>query len=276
MKHEEFNWTGTDNLNIFARHWQPDTPATGVICLVHGMGEHSGRYHHLAEFFTKHGYAIMAFDHRGHGKSEGEKGHVDSYDTLLNQVDHLLEKAEKQYPDLPIFIYGHSMGGNVVINHAIRRKPIVNGIISTGPWLRLGFAPPKAKMMLGKLVKKIYPKFTEDNNLDANQLSHDKEVVQAYIDDPLVHGKISTGFFFGVNEAGEWAIKHGHRLGVPMLLMHGGEDKITSPEATKEFAKQSEHKITLKIWEKLYHEIHNEPEQDQVFNYTLEWMKNLQ
>lgn len=276
MKHEEFNWTGTDNMNVFARHWQPYTDVTGIICLVHGMGEHSGRYHHFAEFFAKHGYAVLAFDHRGHGNSEGEKGHVDSYDTLLDQVDHLLEEAEKRHGDLPTFIYGHSMGGNVVINHAIRRKPLVNGVISTGPWLRLGFEPPKAKMMLGKFVKRIYPKFTEDSNLDAKQLSHDEAVVQAYIDDPLVHGKISTGFFFGVNEAGEWAIQHGHRLGIPMLLMHGGEDKITSPEASKEFAQQSEHKITLKIWKKLYHEIHNEPEQEKVFNYTLEWMKNLQ
>jgi len=275
MKHQEFNWKGTDDLNIFARHWAPDTPAKAVICVVHGMGEHSGRYHHVAEYFTKKGYALMAFDHRGHGKSEGPLGHVDGYDTLLNEVDQLIEQAEKAYPNLPKFVYGHSMGGNVVINHALRRKPLINGVIATGPWLRLGFDPPKVQTMVGKLINKVYSKFTQDSNLDANLLSHDKKVVKDYIDDPLVHGKISTAFYFGVSEAGEWAIQHGHRLGMPMLLMHGGKDEVTSPEGSKEFAKQSEHKITLKIWEDLYHEIHNEPEQEKVFAEMLKWMEIL-
>ncbi len=272
MQHNELSWSGIDNKKLYGQAWIPDK-VEAVVCLVHGMGEHSGRYKHVAQFFNDRNWAVMTIDQRGHGKSEGARGHVQSFEVLLNQVDQLLKSAEEKYPNLPKFTYGHSMGGNVIINHTLRHKPKVKGVVATGPWLKLAFDPPKIKLSVGKLMRKIYPAYTEGNGLDANDLSHDKQVVQAYIDDPLVHDKVSTGFFFAVHEAGEWAIDNAAKLDIPLLVCHGSDDKITSFEASKNFAAKAGSKATFKGWEGMYHEIHNELDNADVLESIYDWMK---
>jgi len=272
MKHTEFKLKTFDGLSPFGQNWQPENHPKAVIYLVHGMGEHSGRYVHVADRLTKAGYAIFAFDLRGHGQSSGPRGHTPSYEALMKDISSLLEVADKQFPQLPFFLYGHSLGGNLVLNYILRHQPQLKGVIVTDPWLRLAFEPPAFKVTLGKVMNKIWPSFSQSSGLDTKALSHDPHVVRAYENDPLVHDHISARMFIGIYQSGQWALEHASEFSLPLLLMQGGDDKIISVEAGREFADKIKENCTLKIWDGLYHEIHNEPEKEEVFKYLIDWL----
>ncbi len=272
MQHEEFSWKAADSQMTYAQLWAPDVAPKAVVCLVHGMGEHSGRYAHLAEFLSGNQVALLAHDHRGHGKSDGKRGHCSSYQMLLGSVGDLLGKAEALYPGTPIFLYGHSMGGNVVLNYLIRKNPSVRAGIATGPWLKLAFDPPKIEVFMGQLVGKILPSFTQSTKLDASAISRIPEEVKKYTSDPMVHDRISIVMFLGCFEAGLWALENAARLEKPVLLMHGTEDKLTSEPASAEFAQRAGANVKYVPWQGCYHEIHNEPERPQVFQTILDWI----
>ena len=263
---------GKDDVELFMHACPSDDPPKAVICMVHGHGEHIERYEHLAEALCKAGYTFVGFDLRGHGQSAGERGHTPSYETLLDDIEVFLAEVEKDYPDIPHILYGHSMGGNLVLNYALRRKPKLEGVISTSPWLRLAFEPPAIQVFLGKVMDKIYPGFIQSSGLKTEYLSHDPEVVRAYEKDPYVHDKISARLFMGMYESGLWALEHAAEFSYPLLLMHGSADKITSAEASREFAKSAGENVTLRIWDGLYHETHNEPEKAEVFKAIFDWL----
>ncbi len=273
MNHFEWSWT-QEGLKIFAQGWNP--PQTkGVVCIIHGFNEHSTRYLQAAERLGQAGYAVLTFDLFGHGKTEGKRGHAPSYEALLDSVKMILNEAETRFPGVKKFLWGHSMGGGIVLNYLLKRNPNISGAIATGPLLRLGFEPPAFKVLLAKIMVHIYPAFTESAALDSNAISRDSEQVRKYNADPYNHGKITAGTFLGMFEAGKWAIGHAGNLKVPLLLMHGTADKLTSPKGTKEFAENApKNLVTLKLWEGFYHELHNEPEPDrsEVLAYMTDWM----
>ena len=272
MKHTEFKLKTFDGLLLFGQSWQPESKPKAVICLVHGLGEYSGRYTHVADALTLAGYALISFDLRGHGKSEGPRGHTPSYEALMKDISSLLEVTNKQFPQLPSFLYGHSLGGNLVLNYVIRRQPKLKGVIVTSPWLRLAFEPPRFKVTLAQVTNCIWPSFSQKNGLDTKVLSRDPEVVHAYENDPLVHDHISARMFIDIYQSGQWALEHASEFSLPLLLMHGGDDKIISVKVSHEFANTKSKNCTLKIWDGLYHEIHNEPEKEEVFKFLLDWL----
>lgn len=275
MANSTYSLTASDGQELFAQKWQPDNDPHGLVCLVHGLGEHSSRYHHMADYFNAAGFAMAGFDLRGHGKSGGRRGHTPSYDMLMEDISIFLESAQADFGDLPMFIYGHSLGGNLTLNYLLRKKPDVAGSVVTGPWLRLAVEPPAILIFLLKLMVKIWPTFTQSNKLDADGLSHDEAVNQAYQDDELVHDRITASLFNGAHQAAEWAMENANELKLPLLLMHGAEDPLTSAEATEEFGRKNPELITLKIWDALYHEIHNEPQQKEIFELTVNWMNSV-
>lgn len=272
MKHFESNWQNKDGLNFYIQGWEPEKKPKAVIALVHGFGEHTGRYAHVGDPFNKAGYALIGFDLRGHGKSGGARGHTPSYDALMDDIADFMALIKKRYPAIPRFLYGHSMGGNQVLNFCLRYKPDVVGVIATGPWLKLAFDPPALQVTLAKTMGHIAPSFTQNSPLDTSALSHDQKVVDAYNTDPLVHSKISARLFVGIYESGLWALEHADEFSVPLLLMHGTADRITSCAASAEFAKRAGKIVTWHAWEGLYHEIHNESEKAEVLNYMIHWM----
>ena len=272
MQHFECGWQTEDGLRLYTQGWQPQTEPKGVVCLVHGLGEHSGRYAHLAAFLNRAGYSLLAFDLRGHGKSEGQRGHAPNYEALLDEVSQLLKEAAKRCPDCPRFLYGHSLGGNLVIEYALRCRPKLAGVIATGALFRTAFEPPAWKLTLAKILYSLWPTLSLSNEVDRPGLCRDPEVVRAYNDDPLVHDRLSVRLGMDMLQSGLWALGHAATFPLPLLLMHGGADRITSPQASREFAAQAGDVCTLKIWDGFYHEIHNEPEQKQVFEYLLEWL----
>jgi alpha-beta hydrolase superfamily lysophospholipase len=272
MSQFEFGWKTTDNVQLYAQGWQPDSPQA-VIALVHGLGEHCGRYAHLAAFLNQAGYAVLAFDLRGHGKSEGARGYVASYAAVMDDIAHLLAEASQRYPNRPCFLYGHSLGGNLVLNYALRRRPKLTGVVSTSPALKTAFEPPAWKVTAAKVLCNVLPGLTMPNGLELAALSRDPQVIQAYSNDPLVHDKLSTRLGWDTLQNGLWALEHASEFPLPLLLVHGEADRITSAQASREFAAKAGKCCTLKIWPGLYHETHNEPEKDQVFAYLLEWLK---
>lgn len=271
MKHTEFQWFAMDGKLVYAQMWQPDAKPKAVIILVHGMGEHSGRYQHVAEFFVARQFAVLGFDLRGHGRSEGKRGHA-SLDILHSQIDKAVEEAGKRFSGIPKFIWGHSLGGNLVINYALTRYPRVLGLIVTSPWLKLDTPVPSSKLILAKVMSNIWGGYTESNGLDANQLSHDKAVIDAYVKDPLVHDKVSVRLFMDGQQSAEYSLAKASSLKVSMLLMHGSEDKITSPSGSREFAQKADDYVDYKEWEGLFHETHNEPQKDEVLEFAYNWM----
>jgi alpha-beta hydrolase superfamily lysophospholipase len=272
MEISEWVWESCDGLDLYARCWEPVGTPKAAIMLVHGHGEHVARYEHVAAALTENGYAMLGFDLCGHGKSAGPRGHASSYDAYMDDIASFSEQTERRYAGLPRFLYGHSLGGNLVLNYALRRKPDLHGVIATGPWLKLAFEPPASQVALGRLMNKIAPGFTQHSKLDTKGLSHDQAVVDAYDNDPLVHDKISALLFVAMYESGLWALEHAAEFPLPLLLMHGAADPITSAKASQEFAQKAGDKVTLKIWDGMYHEIHNELDKAEVFNTMLDWL----
>jgi len=268
------NWQTKDGIDIYAHDWYVENPSA-VICLVHGFGEHCRRYDHLAEWFVSRGVAVIGFDMRGHGQSTGKRGDTPSYDVLLDDINGLLGQAQGQFGvEVPLFIYSHSMGGNLALNFLFKEKSIfpIAGVITSGAWIELEMKVPSWKMALGKMVKSIAPSFSQGAGLDVNLMSYDKQNIESYKSDPLIHDEISATLGLGAMEAGEWLVKNEHTTSVPVLMMHGEDDKITSPAATKKVAQNIKGDISLKIWPMTMHEIHNEENHTEVFQFVLNWV----
>jgi alpha-beta hydrolase superfamily lysophospholipase len=261
-----------DDLTLHGTIYAPMDPKALVV-LIHGMGEHFGRYAHVAEFFTQNGYAFAGMDLRGHGRSQGKRGHTPSYEHLMNDIELLISTIQVDFPELPLFIYGHSMGGNLVLNALIRRALPITAAVISAPYLKLAFEPPKWKTVLGKITAKYLPELTQPTGLDTRALSRDSNVILAYNNDPLVHDKITASFFVNVHFAGPYALEHAAKINVPLLLMHGTEDQLTSHWATQELHKRIPERSELKLWEGFYHELHNESEQKELLSFVTEWLE---
>ncbi len=272
MKTFETSWKSADGIDLYARGWEPDGAPRAVVCLVHGLGEHVARYENVATALTAEGFVLFGFDQRGHGRSGGPRGHVPSYNQMMDDIALLLKQAASRYPGLPLFLYGHSMGGNEVLNFSLRRKPELKGVIATGPFLRLAFQPPAAQVTLARMMNGLFPSFTQKSGLELAALSRDQKVVDAYVADPLVHNKITARLFVELFDSGEWALNRAVEFTLPLLLMHGSADRLTSSNATREFARNGGKNISLHIWDGWYHEIHNEADQAEVFKVMLDWL----
>lgn len=273
MKHNEFDLQTVGGLKLYAQEWVPEGTIRGLLCLIHGLGEHSGRYAHLAEYFTESGFAQLTFDLRGHGKSDGRRGHSPGLRVSLNDITEFLAMAGNRYPGHPIFLYGHSLGGNFVLYYAFRNDTPAKAFIVSSPLLRTAFNPPAWKVTLGRMLYRILPTFTMSNELDRDALSRDPQVVESYKRDPLVHDGVSARLAIDLLDSGPWLLENASQLRHPTLLVHGSEDRLCSAEASKEFASKAGELCQLKIWHGLYHETHNEPEKDEVITFTLNWIK---
>nr|BFF36432.1 alpha/beta hydrolase [Tenacibaculum mesophilum] len=262
-----FNFHKTE---FFGQYWQPET-VKAIVVIIHGMGEHSERYKHVAKKLTDNNFGVVTFDHFGHGKTTGKRGHNPGYNYVLKSVTKLIEKTKEVFGDKPTFLYGHSMGGNTVINYTLREKHHLKGVIATSPFLRLAFQPPTWKLSLGKIMQKIAPSITLGNELDANDISRDPVEVEKYSNDPLVHDKVSPNFSLSFIDAGEWAIENASSLKTPMLLLHGTGDKIIDYKGTEAFANNTP-KASIKLYEGGYHELQNDLCKEEMLQDVVNWL----
>lgn len=259
------------NTELFGYYWQSET-VEAVIVLVHGMGEYALRYEQsVIPYLMNNGFVVVALDLFGHGKSKGKRGHCPSYEALLESMDIVIERAETLFPKKPVFLYGHSLGGNLVLNYALRRNYELKGIIATSPFLRLAFNPPKLKMVLGKLIYVIYPSLTLSSELDVTAISRNIDEVKHYNEDSLIHDKVSPMFTFPIIEAGEWAVQNANNLQTPSLILHGTGDRITDYKASEEFCKNTKH-AELYVFENGYHELHHDLCKEEFIQTIIKWL----
>src|SRR5512141_1656383 len=168
MKTFESSWTDKEGLKFYSRGWEPDKNPKAVVALVHGLGEHIGRFAHVGEAFSKAGYVLMGFDLRGHGLSGGPRGHTPSFEAYMQDIELLLEEVRRRYPVLPIFLYGHSLGGILVLNYGLRRKPDLKGVIATSPGLHTELENQPVKILMARLLGGLLPTTAIDSGLDTS------------------------------------------------------------------------------------------------------------
>ena len=270
MSHFEINRTTSDGVVLYLQGWQSEVPAKAVVCLVHGLGEHSGRYAHVGAALNSAGYHLLAFDLRGHGKTLGKRGDLPSYEVVNKDVSLLLTEATSRYPNLPQILYGHSLGGMVVLYYCLRIKPHLAGVVVTSPGLRTALEEQKNKIMLVNLLGSVMPGMTISTGLEASTISRDPAVVERYQKDLLVHDQATLGLAKHSLDATRYIYENAKNWELPLLLMHGSVDKLSYPEGSLELAEKVDPRLcTLNLWEGLSHELHNEPEKEKVFAYLI-------
>jgi alpha-beta hydrolase superfamily lysophospholipase len=242
--------------------------------IVHGLGEHSGRYGNPVSYFCPRGYAIYIMDNRGHGRSSGLRGHVDDFREYREDLASFIEKVRKEYHREKLFLVGHSLGGLISISYALSFPKSIQGLIISSPGLRPKEPPPVVKAFMGRILSHLWPTLTLSNEVDPHGISRDPMVVTNYINDPLVHDRVSTRFYTEFLKETVRVVAEAPSLRVPLLLMQAGEDRLVDPEASKEFfSRAGSQDKTLKIYEGYYHELFNEPEKEKVFMEIEQWIK---
>jgi len=271
---EETTVATPDGWNLHVRTWRPKVPIIARVTFTHGLGEHAGRYLEVFPKFAKSGILVIAHDQRGHGKSSGKKGDTPRYECNIDDIT-LMFKREND-PNIPHFVYGHSMGGGMTIYWALTRSKDfnINGLILTGPWLILHKPPPKILIKVVSFLSHIFPRLTMDSKIDKTLLTRDPEETKTAIDDPLLHSKASIGLLRGCFDAATFNLKHAVEFVRPFLLMHGTGDQIVSPEGSKLFFPEATgcNDKNLKLWEGDYHEIHHETDRNEVIQTMVNWI----
>jgi len=273
MTHQKVIIKTSDGVRLFSQTWMPDGQPACVICLVHGIGEHSSRYDTWANRFVTEDIAVVAFDQRGHGESGGVRGHIPSYNTLLDDIDLILHDCEKSFPEVPVVLYGHSLGGGEVLSHLLFKENIYRAVIATSPWLISQQSPPKFLMPLIYLLEKGFPNLCLKTKLNPDLLSRDKKVVEDYKNDTFVHAWVSVRLFCQAYQAGYNALGKASTTKKPLLLLHGSDDQITSARASQLFAENAGGGCQFHLFQNAFHELHNDSCKDEVFDLILNWIR---
>jgi len=281
VSHDSGRITTSDGVDLFWQSWCPEKPV-GVIVLIHGLADHSGRYTSTAEHLTQHDWAIYACDLRGHGlSSDGHKRgrvHVNSFDDYDKDVDAILGLARERCPNLPCVILGHSMGGLISLRYAIRQPDLLDGAVISSPALgsHPDAQPPGFLRFAVRILSLLAPRVLFPSDLDTNAVSRDPEVVRAYIGDALVSEKVSARWYTSITRAMADIQDKATELRIPTLLMQSGADTLVDPVTTQRWAARvPSGNIEFVEWGGLYHEMFNEPEKDKVRARVVDWLQNL-
>lgn len=267
------NFTVPSGLTLFEHWWRPKNDARANVVLVHGLKDHGGRYDHVGEWFARRGYAIYAPDLRGHGKSDGERFYVDSFDEYMDDLDVFVGRIRKREPDRPVFLLGHSMGGAVASRFVLEREPDLRGLILSAPALEPNENVSPVLIWLSGFISRFFPR-APVTKVDVKALSHLPEVIEAARKDPLSNDRPAparTGY--EILQAMRRIREKAHEITLPVLLMHGTEDHLTNPRGSERlFELAGSQDKELKLYEGLYHEILNEEEWGRVLGDIAEWL----
>jgi len=275
MQHTEGSLQGQGDKEVYWQYWQPGTQPRALLLVVHGAGEHSGRYATFARYFNARGYIVAAIDHPGHGRSAGTYGHIDSLDELLAALEQFRQQVDKDFPGLPRFLIGHSMGGLLAGLHLLSRQQDYAGCVLSGAAIKTDIEPGALQMLLIRCLSLFTPR-KGVMQLDANGVSRDPAVVRNYIEDPLVnHGQMSARMVAQLFSGMHRLRAEAGKITLPLLVLHGDADTMTSPEGSRFLYEHvGSTDKALEIFPGMYHEIFNEPERDALFGDVLEWCEN--
>ncbi|HIB76954.1 MAG TPA: alpha/beta hydrolase [Flavobacteriales bacterium] len=261
-----------DGISLHVQKWNDIEKGEKTLLIIHGLGEHQGRYEHVAEHFAKDGFETYTYDQRGHGKSDGQRGHSPGIAASLDDLERVIESI----PHENLYLYGHSFGGNVTANFVLRKDcSTLRAVVLSSAWLRLHEEPSKTDIILASIMSVIYPKFTQNNQLDPDDLSYIKQVGEDYENDPLTHNQISAGLFKSFHATGIWAIENASQLSTPTFVLHGADDSIIGVRGSKEFAKNAGELASLHIYEKTKHEPHNDNKAGEILDNISVWFKQI-
>lgn len=280
MKHAEGHLTLPESsagagAKLFYQSWTPSAAPKAVMLLVHGYAEHSGRYADFAAFCNESSYAVYALDHWGHGQSDGDYGFVPRFSAFLDGIDALLAAVKQDHPDRPLVLVGHSMGGLISTLYLQRNQAPFCAAVLSGPAIKAAEEPSAFMLGLSRFLSRFLPK-TGVLALDSQGVSRDPDVVQKYLDDPLVYnGKMSARLAAEMLQSMTDAQNGLSEITLPIMFLHGAEDTLAAPEgSTIGHAGVSSNDKAITIYPALYHEIFNEPERVAVMTDMTDWLQS--
>lgn len=270
--HESY-FKAHDHHRLYYRSYPAKRPK-GVLLFVHGLNEHSGRYSHPVKYFSERDYTLYLFDHRGHGKSDGLRSFVDNFDTYLKDLHHFTQMVAEAEKGKKLFMIGHSMGGQVVINYVEKYKNPLTGFLTSSANIETAVRIPWLKKKFCLALAQFAPRLSVTNEIDPKWISRDKEVVREYKKDPLVSKKITLKLAAEIIENQKGILKLADAIRLPALIMHAGDDHICKAEGSKKFfRKLASSDKALKIYDGFYHELFNEIGKEKVFADMDHWLE---
>jgi alpha-beta hydrolase superfamily lysophospholipase len=273
MIHGEGTFSGHEGLELYYQRWHPEGVPKAVLAIVHGHGEHSGRYGNVVGWFVPRGYAVYAFDLRGHGRSPGPRGHIERWDVLREDLQAFLALVHEHEAGRAVFLMGHSLGGLIALEYVLHNSEGLAGVVASGPLLsEPGISP--FLIALSKVLSRIVPRLALKSGLDTTALSRDPAVVAAYVGDPLVHSFGTARMGAELVRAVEWTQAHAADLALPTLLVHGAEDRLCPPEGSRIFFEN----VTFadkerQVYEGYYHEVYNDVDKERVLAAVEAWIE---
>jgi alpha-beta hydrolase superfamily lysophospholipase len=274
MNHSESTFSGFGGLELYYQRWRPGGEPKAALAVVHGFGEHSGRYGNVVDWFVPKGYAVYAFDLRGHGRSPGPRGYVNRWAEFRGDVKSFLELVHEQEPGQAVFLLGHSVGGLIVLEYVLHHPEGLAGVIASGPVLaQVGISP--FLMTLSKVLSGILPRLALSTKLDASAISRDPAVIEAYVNDPLVHSVGTPRLGTELTRAIEWTQAHAAEMRIPCLIVHGSADRLAPPGGSRVFYENTRlGDKERQVYEGHYHEVFNDVGKERVLADVGAWVEH--
>lgn len=270
--HDEGRFEGIGGEKIFFQYFKPKA-YKNIVIYVHSMGEHSGRYLFPIEYFIDRKVAFYGLDYRGHGKSSGKRGHIDLFSNYLNDLSTFINIVKKREADKRFFVMGHGLGGLIVVRYIEECPGFFEGAIISSAALKLKHDISPLMAYVGDKLSRYMPRFSMTNEIDPVNLTHDKDVVKKYMEDDLVHNKVTARFFTECSSAMRVAFEKAETVTLPFLIMHAGADHVVSPDGSRQFYETiASPDKTLYIYQGMYHEILNEIDRVTVYKDIEKWI----
>lgn len=260
MHRREETFQGQSGLELYSQSWLPSGESKAALIMLHGVAEHSGRYQNLVAGLVDHGYSLHTYDQRGHGRSEGQRGYIDSWSEYRADFITFIDLIREHDQALPIFAYGHSMGALIILDYLLHGYDALEGVIVSGSPIDTSDAASPLLILTARLLSRFWPTFSLETPINPSQLSCDARVVQAYQEDPTVFKILTVRWGTEYLNTQNWVKDHASGITQPILIIHGGEDILCDPGGSQYlFDHVSSIDKTLKIYPYYFHEIHNEP-----------------
>jgi len=274
MKHQDGYFKSVRDTNIYYQYWLPEGEPKAILLVVHGLAEHSGRYMNVVNHLVPSGYAVYGIDHVGHGKSDGKRVYVERFQDYTKTLKNYFDMIREWHPKKPIFLIGHSMGGLISAAYLLEHQDELSGAVLSGPSIKVPDNISKAIIFIGKLLSMIIPK-AGLIQLDAEGVSRDPAVIDAYVNDSLVcTGKITARLGAELLKTMQRVTKNATKIKLPIMIVQGSDDKLVDPSGAQLFYDLvGSRDKTIKFYTGFYHEVFNEPEHEQVLNGVKTWIE---
>lgn len=269
----EYQWKSFDGLDLYALQWPSNEQTEAVVAFVHGHGDHCRRYDEWFSFLTARNISVLAFDYRGHGRSQGKRGVIREYYDLIQDVSLLHKKAKELFPGIPVVLYGHSLGATLVLSYILKSPSLPELAIATSPWLQLNKSPGKFVSMLIRIGNRITPFLTSKTGLHAADFSTLNGYSEKREKDKHVHNRMSPRLFSEVEMESKWILTHFNVIETPLLLMQGRDDRIMDISAVRELNDKLPAQVIYREWEYAGHQLHCSERSIEVMDFMIDWIK---